>query len=74
MAMEKEYTCWHSQQSEAMGRSLKAPGPEAAARKALDIWKHETGDDNFQQQITTVKVRDPDNKIIEVPVNQNQRQ
>jgi predicted PhzF superfamily epimerase YddE/YHI9 len=65
---EQEYTCWRSGEEEAMGRMLKASGPEAAAKKAADIWLHE-GSEVMRQGEVAVKVRDPDDEIHEVRVN-----
>lgn len=39
--LEKDYICWYDGISELDGRNIKAPNVEAAARKAVDIWRHE---------------------------------
>jgi hypothetical protein len=38
---EENFTCWYEGQSEGDGKDIKASHPEAAARLAVDIWRHE---------------------------------
>jgi len=50
--LEENYTCWYEGQSEEDGRNVIASSLQEAARKAVDIWRHEnirelTGDAPF---------------------------
>lgn len=64
---EKDYICWHSEQTESSGRLLKALDPEAAAKKAVDIWRHEEAAISHHSSIT-VLVREPENYIYKIQV------
>lgn len=39
--LEENYTCWYEGQKEEDGKQLKAPNVQEAARKAVDIWRHD---------------------------------
>ncbi len=71
--LEEGYVCWHAGQGEGDGKELKAPSVEAAAKKAVDIWRHENLQDLDGAKVT-VFVRDQENKVHQVVVNgQNPR-
>jgi hypothetical protein len=57
MIHEQEFICWHANQDEADGKEVKATTIRSAAKKAVDIWRHE----NLQElegDKVTVFVRD----------------
>lgn len=66
--LEEVYICWHQNQKEAQGRKLKAENPEAAAKTAVDIWRHE-GILDLSGSELLVRVRDEENQIHEVKVH-----
>lgn len=66
--LEEEYICWHHGQEEADGKELKAPTVEAAAKKAVDIWRHERIQPLHGKNVT-VYVKDQDEHVHEVIVS-----
>lgn len=67
MEIEREYTCWHLGQEEADGKDVKAPNVKAAAKKAVDIWRHESIQDLYGKKVT-VFVRDEADQVHQVIV------
>jgi hypothetical protein len=65
--LEEDYICWHAGQDEGDGKELKAPSVEAAAKKAVDIWRHENIKELNGGKVT-VFVRDRENRIHQVIV------
>lgn len=65
MLHEQVFICWHANQDEGDGKELKATSIRSAAKKAVDIWRHENlqklGDDKV-----TVFVKDESRKVHEV--------
>ncbi|HXH75422.1 MAG TPA: hypothetical protein VNJ08_10685 [Bacteriovoracaceae bacterium] len=39
--LEQNFTCWYDGQDEGDGKDILAPNAGAAARMAVDIWRHE---------------------------------
>lgn len=68
MELEQEFICWREGQDESDGHELKAPNLQAAAKKAVVIWRHEKGNDNFFHGKVTVFLRDSNDEIHRVMV------
>lgn len=65
MIHEQEFICWHANQNEGDGKEIKATSIRSAAKKAVDIWRHE----NLQElggDKVTVFVKDEARKVHEV--------
>ena len=41
MIHEQEFICWHANQDEVEGKEIKATSIRSAAKKAVDLWRHE---------------------------------
>lgn len=66
--LEEEFICWHKGQNETDGKEIKAPTIEAAAKKAVDVWRHENVQPLHGNNVT-VYVRDSDEHIHEIIVS-----
>ncbi len=66
--LENQYICWHSGQNEGDGKELKAPSIEAAAKKAVDIWRHENLKEITGEKVT-VLVKDEDTRVHKIIVS-----
>jgi hypothetical protein len=67
MIHEQEFICWHINQDEGDGVELKAPTIRAAAKKAVDIWRHENVEE-LEGDKVTVFVRDEARRVHQVVV------
>ncbi len=65
MIHEQEYICWHRGQDEGDGKELKASSIRAAAKKAVDIWRHENVEE-IEGHKVTVFVKDEMRRVHEV--------
>jgi hypothetical protein len=70
MIQEYTYTCWHSNQTEGDGKEIKASSIKAAAKKAVDIWRHENAEELGLRKVT-VHVKDEGLKVHEVIITQS---
>lgn len=71
MIQEHEYICWHAHQNEGDGKEIKASSLRSAAKKAVDIWRHE----NLQElegNKVTVYVKDEGHHVHEVVITDDQ--
>lgn len=67
MIHEQVFICWHANQDERDGKEIKATTIRSAAKKAVDIWRHE----NIQElngQKVTVSVKDESRRVHQVVV------
>ncbi len=67
MIHEQEFICWHANQDEGDGKEIKATSIRSAAKKAVDIWRHE----NLQElggDKVTVFVKDEARHVHEVVI------
>lgn len=67
MIHEQEFIVWHANQDEGDGKEIKAPTIRAAAKKAVDIWRHE----NLQElngNKVTVFVKDEARRVHQVVI------
>ena len=67
MIHEQEFICWHANQEEADGKEIKATTIRAAAKKAVDIWRHEHLQELNGDKVT-VFVKDEARRVHEVVV------
>lgn len=67
MIHEHEYICWHANQDEGDGKEIKAPTVRAAAKKAVDIWRHENIEELGANKVT-VFVKDESRRVQQVIV------
>lgn len=67
MIHEQEYICWHENQDEGDGKEIKAPTIRAAAKKAVDIWRHENAQE-LEGNKVTVYVKDEARRTHQVVV------
>jgi hypothetical protein len=70
MIKEINYICWHGNQTEGDAKELKAPSIKAAARKAVDIWRHENLEELGQNKVT-VFVKDDSHEVHEIVITQD---
>lgn len=70
MIHEQVYICWHEGQDEGDGKEIKASSLRQAAKKAVDIWRHETGHEITGQKVT-VHLKDEALRIHEIVVSSN---
>lgn len=69
MLQEQVYLCWHDKQTEDDAKEIKSTSIRAAAKKAVDIWRHESGRELGSAKVT-VHVKDESNKVHEVVITQ----
>lgn len=67
MIHEQEFICWHSNQTEGDGKEVKATSIRAAAKKAVDIWRHENLLELGHSKVT-VHVKDESRRVHEVVI------
>lgn len=67
MIHEHEFICWHAHQSEGDGKEIKADSIRSAAKKAVDIWRHESLQE-LEGNKVTVFVKDEGKHIHEVVI------
>lgn len=67
MIHEQEYICWLDNQEEGDGKEIKAPTIRAAAKKTVDIWRHENARE-LQGHKITVFVKDEARRVHQVVV------
>lgn len=67
MIHEHVFICWHEYQDEGDGKELKAPTIRAAAKKAVDIWRHENLQELGSNKVT-VYVKDEARRVHQVVV------
>lgn len=67
MIHEQEYICWHANQDEGDGLEIKAPTIRAAAKKAVDAWRHYNAQELDGHKVT-VFVKDERRQIHQVVV------
>lgn len=67
MIQEQVYICWHANQDEGDGKEIKAPTIRAAAKKAVDIWRHENVQELGDNKVT-VFVKDEARRVHQVVI------
>jgi hypothetical protein len=67
MIHEQVFICWHENQNEGDARELKAPTIRSAAKKAVDIWRHENVQELAGHKVT-VYVKDEARRVHQVVV------
>ena len=67
MIHEQEYICWHANQEEDDGKEIKAATIRAAAKKAVDIWRHENAHE-LEGNKVTVYVKDEARRVHQVVI------
>jgi hypothetical protein len=67
MIHEQVFICWHAGQEEGDGKELKAPTIRAAAKKAVDIWRHENIEEIVGHKVT-VFVKDEARRVHQVVI------
>jgi len=65
----EDYSCWPEGLSEDSAKVVKADSPKEAAKLAMDSWRHEGSMDHSLPTVT-VNVKDTNNEIFKVFVNQ----
>ncbi len=65
MIHEQIFTCWRENEDESDGKELKATTIRSAAKKAVDIWRHESGQEYFGSKVT-VFVKDEGRRVHQV--------
>jgi|GEM_PF-4709749 hypothetical protein len=73
MIHEQVFICWHLNQEEGDGKEIKATTIRSAAKKAVDIWRHE----NIQEldgDKVTVFVKDEARRVHQVIVTSDGNQ
>ena len=69
MLQEQLFLCWHTNQSEDDAKEIKATSIRSAAKKAVDIWRHENAQ-AFGGMKVTVFVKDEARKVHEIVITQ----
>lgn len=67
MIHEQVFICWHANQTEGDGKELKANTIRSAAKKAVDIWRHENAQE-LEGNKVTVFVKDEARRIHQVVI------
>jgi hypothetical protein len=67
MIHEHVFICWHQNQDEGDGKEIKASTIRSAAKKAVDIWRHENAEELGGRKVT-VYVKDEARRVHEVIV------
>ncbi len=67
MIHEQEFICWHANQDEGDGKEIKAPTIRAAAKKAVDVWRHENVQE-LEGNKVTVYVKDEARRVHQVVI------
>ena len=65
MLHEQVFICWHGNQDEGDGNEIKATSIRSAAKKAVDLWRHENHQKLGGDKVT-VFVKDEARKVHEV--------
>lgn len=65
MLQEQEFLCWHEGQTEDDAKEIKSTSIRSAAKKAVDIWRHESGQELGSAKVT-VHVKDESRRVHEV--------
>jgi hypothetical protein len=69
MLQEQVFLCWHVNQEEDDAKEIKATSIRSAAKKAVDIWRHENATELGNMKVT-VFVKDESRKVHEIVVTQ----
>lgn len=67
MIHEQVFICWHANQDEGDGKEIKATTIRSAAKRAVDIWRHEHIQELNGQKVT-VFVKDEARRVHQVVV------
>jgi hypothetical protein len=67
MIHEQVFICWHANQKQGDGKEIKATSIRSAAKKAVNIWRHENQKELGSQKVT-VYVKDEAQKTHEVVI------
>ncbi len=67
MIHEQVFICWHKNQGEGDGNEIKATSIRSAAKKAVDIWRHENLQELGNDKVT-VFVKDESRHVHEVVI------
>lgn len=67
MIHEQVFICWHTNQNEGDGKEIKASSIRSAAKKAVDIWRHENVEELDGRKVT-VFVKDEARRVHEVVI------
>lgn len=67
MIHEHIFICWHAHQEEGDGKEIKASSIRSAAKKAVDIWRHENVQELHGEKVT-VFVKDEARHVHEVVI------
>lgn len=67
MIHEQVYICWHVGQDEGDGKEIKASSLRQAAKKAVDIWRHENAQE-IEGHRVTVFLKDEGLRVHEVVI------
>lgn len=68
MLQEQEFLCWHEGQTEEDAKEIKSTSIRGAAKKAVDVWRHELTEDLDYSHLK-VFVEDQNRKIHEVIIH-----
>ncbi len=69
MLQEQVFLCWHANQTEEDAKEIKATSIRAAAKKAVDIWRHENAQELGGMKVT-VHVKDETRRVQEIIITQ----
>lgn len=69
MLQEQVFLCWHMNQTEDDAIEIKATSIRSAAKKAVDVWRHESGKEIAEMKVT-VFLKDEARKVHEIVVTQ----
>lgn len=67
MIHEQVFICWHANQDEGDGKEIKASSIRSAAKKCVDVWRHENVEELHGNKVT-VFVKDQARRVHEVVV------
>ena len=69
MLQEQVFLCWHANQTEGDAKEIKATSIRSAAKKAVDIWRHENMQELGSAKVT-VHVKDESRKVHDIVITQ----
>jgi hypothetical protein len=69
MLQEHVFLCWHANQDEGDAKEIKATSIRSAAKKAVDVWRHENAQELGDMKVT-VFVKDESRKVHEIIITQ----
>lgn len=70
MTEEEVFICWYENTEEGDGKEIKASSVQSAAKKAVDIWRHENVAELGNDKLT-VYVKDEDLEVHKVIITQS---